>query len=77
MSCIKTGASIYLRHYGRSFRGDAFLIEGCYIFRLTSASGQYVAPGTDFDFTLTDHSLWFNQDNTYSTLIASEHQVHV
>lgn len=71
MTCIRTGATIFIEPNYCAYRGDAFFVEGVYLFRLTSASVSFGEVPPEPHYTVVDYAHWFDQASSYSTLIAT------
>lgn len=69
MTCLKTGADIYLAPENATFRGDVYMLGDVYTFRLTNASRRYGFPAQDADWIVEDWDQWFDTIGTFSTLV--------
>lgn len=78
MTCIKTGAHIFLRPYGAYALCDAFLINGSYIFRVVHFGYESIRP--EVHFAVEEIAHWFDQyetgTNRASTMIVAFNKVH-
>jgi len=62
MTCIKTGAHIFLRPYSAYAHGDVFKVGDVYLFRLVWFG--YTPAREEIHFILTDWDEWFDQYET-------------
>lgn len=78
MTCIKTGCQVFLDGYQEYAYGDAFLIDGVYLFRLCERSFTPINWPIKH-FTIENYANWFDDDRTSqkinSTLIAEAKDV--
>ena len=77
MTCMKTGAIIFIDTENAYFRCDAFEIYGVHYFRVTEASiNRGVSPETPYA-SLKDYENWFDRNHPVSTLICGPHDIEV
>lgn len=75
MTCIKTGAHIYLAPYDEYLYGDAFEVNGVYYFRICERSLKPLLPV--LHFIVNDYANWFDKDTARdSTLVATHCHNH-
>lgn len=74
MTCIKTGFCAYLEPYDKWIIGDAFQVDGAYIFRICDVSD--VCRRTHVHYTIRDWFRWFDENETSmahnSTMVCKE-----
>lgn len=71
MTCIRTGAIVFVEPHYCAYRGDVFLVGDAYIFRLTNASATYGEVPGEPHYMVVDYDHWFDEHLAYSTLIAT------
>lgn len=69
MTCIKTGAVVFVQPENAFFRCDVFEVSDIHYLRITNSSRQYsVSSGAPYA-TIKDYANWFDRDAQYSTMI--------
>lgn len=67
MTCIKTGAQIFLEEYGNYLIGDMFQFGDAYVFRAVAKGLEPLRPQLHFRIIRLAH--WFDEHKFPSTLI--------
>ena len=69
MTCMKTGAEIYIDQYGEWAHCDAFVVNGVAVFRIVQTSREPMADKIHYTVHSVDE--WFDKDSIVSTLIST------
>ena len=72
MTCVKTGAVIFVAPENTAYRCDAFELYGVMWFRIVEDSAE-VAESQTFNFMIQDYAAWYDREQRYSTLICGPH----
>jgi hypothetical protein len=76
MTCIKTGAILFIPARNQYYRSDAFEAEGVMWFRITNASASDDMPDDLVDYFINDWYQWYDENSTtVSTIICNLHHV--